>query len=91
VRLDDVLSRRTRIAFEVPDRGLRAAAQVAALMAAELGWDDERTNTEIAQYRRAVAADLAAQNEPDDKLAFEARRQADDPVPFYGPSTGRGW
>jgi glycerol-3-phosphate dehydrogenase len=84
VRLDDVLARRTRIAFEVPYAGRRAAPQVAALMAAELDWDDERTGLEIAQYCRDVAAELAAQNEPDDNLAFEARLRADDPVPFYG-------
>ena len=84
VRLDDVLARRTRIAIESRDRGLAAAPQVAALMAAELGWDGERASREVAQYARAVAADLAAQGEPDDLLASQARAKAPDPVPFYG-------
>jgi glycerol-3-phosphate dehydrogenase len=91
VRLDDVLARRTRIAIETRDRGLAAAAQVAGLMTAELGWDDERASREVAQYARAVAADLAAQGEPDDLLACQARAKAPDPVPFYGerpPETG---
>jgi glycerol-3-phosphate dehydrogenase len=91
VRLDDVLARRTRIAIETRDRGLAAAPQVAALMAAELGWDDERASREVAQYARAVAADLAAEGEPDDLLACQARAKAPDPVPFYGerpPETG---
>jgi glycerol-3-phosphate dehydrogenase len=84
IRLDDVLSRRTRIAFEAGDGGHRAAAQAAALMAPELGWDSERSRAEIEQYRRQTAAEQAAQNEPDDKLAFDALVQAGAPVPFYG-------
>jgi glycerol-3-phosphate dehydrogenase len=86
VRLDDVLARRTRIAIESRDRGLAAAPRVAALMAAELGWDGERASREVDQYARAVAADLAAQGEPDDLLASQARAKAPDPVPFYGES-----
>jgi len=88
MRLDDVLARRTRIAFETRDSGLEAAPQAAALMAPELGWDDARVRREIAHYRQAVAADLAAQDQPDDKLAVEARLQADDPAPFYPGADG---
>jgi glycerol-3-phosphate dehydrogenase len=84
VRLDDVLARRTRIAIEVRDRGLAAAPQAAALMAAELGWDEARTGREVAQYGQAVAAAAAAATEPDDQLAYQARVKAPDPVPFYG-------
>ena len=84
IRLDDVLARRTRIAFEAGDRGFTAAPQAAALMARELGWNPERTRAEITQYRRKITAEQAAQNEPDDKLAFEAQVQVPDPVPFYG-------
>jgi glycerol-3-phosphate dehydrogenase len=84
VRLDDALNRRTRIAIEVRDRGLQAAPYAAALMAAELGWDDIRVGQEIGQYRQAVAAELDAQDQPDDKLAFEAQLRAPDPVSFYG-------
>jgi glycerol-3-phosphate dehydrogenase len=84
VRLDDVLARRTRIAIETRDRGVAAASQAAALMAAELGWDDARTSREVAQYGQAVAAELAAEREPDDQLAHQALLKAADPVPFYG-------
>jgi glycerol-3-phosphate dehydrogenase len=83
VRLDDVLARRTRTAIEVRDRGLAAAPHIAALMAAELGWDGARAAGEVARYRGLVAADLAAQAEPDDLAAYRAG--APDPVPFYGP------
>jgi glycerol-3-phosphate dehydrogenase len=83
VRLDDVLARRTRTAIEVRDRGLTAAPHAAALMAAELGWDEARESQELARYRDAVAADLAAQAEPDDLRAYEAYAATPDPVPFY--------
>jgi glycerol-3-phosphate dehydrogenase len=85
VRLDDVLARRTRTAIEVRDRGLTAAPHVAALMAAELGWAEARETQELARYRDAVAADLAAQAEPDDLRAYQAYASTPDPVPFYGP------
>jgi glycerol-3-phosphate dehydrogenase len=84
VRLDDVLARRTRIAIETRDRGLAAAPRAATLMAAELGWDEARTSREVTQYGQVVAAELAAQAEPDDQLAYQARLKAPDPVPFYG-------
>jgi glycerol-3-phosphate dehydrogenase len=84
VRLDDVLARRTRTAIEVRDRGLAAAPDAAALMAAELGWDAARASQEVSRYRDLVAADLAAQAEPDDLRAYQAARaRAPDPVPFY--------
>jgi glycerol-3-phosphate dehydrogenase len=87
VRLDDVLARRTRIAIETRDRGVAAASQAAALMAAELGWDVAHTSREIAQYGQAVTAELAAEREPDDQLAYQARLKAPDPVAFYGAGT----
>ena len=85
VRLDDVLARRTRAAIEVRDRGLAAAPRAAELMAAELGWDAARTGREVSRYRDLVAADLAAQSEPDDLRAYRAYARAPDPVPFYAP------
>jgi glycerol-3-phosphate dehydrogenase len=85
VRLDDVLARRTRTAIEVRDRGLAAAPRAAALMAGELGWDEARTRQEVSRYRDIVAADLAAQSEPDDLRAYQAQASAPDPVPFYVP------
>jgi glycerol-3-phosphate dehydrogenase len=88
VRLDDALARRTRIAIETRDRGLAAAGPAARIMAAELAWDDARTQREVTAYRESVAADLAAQSEPDDKRAYEARVTVADPAPFYpqGPA-----
>jgi glycerol-3-phosphate dehydrogenase len=91
LRLDDVLARRTRIAIEVRDRGLAAAPHAAALAAAELGWDQARADQELSRYRDAVAADLAAQAQPDDLRAYQAAAAAArDPVPFYGDAGGDG-
>jgi glycerol-3-phosphate dehydrogenase len=87
VRLDDALARRTRIAIETRDRGLAAAPAAAQVMAAELGWDEARTQREVGEYQRTVAAELAAQSEPDEKLAHQARLAEPDPAPFYPPAT----
>jgi glycerol-3-phosphate dehydrogenase len=72
VHLDDVMSRRTRIRIEVRDRGAGAARHAAELMAAELGWDQARTASEIGSYQDLIAADLAAEAMPDDLSAFQA-------------------
>jgi glycerol-3-phosphate dehydrogenase len=79
LHLDDVLERRTRTALTAPDRGLSAAAPVAAEMAAALGWSAERTRTEVDAYRARVAAARAAEAEPDDTRALAAYRGV--PVP----------
>ena len=87
LRLDDALARRTRIAIETRDRGLGAAPAAAEIMASELDWDPARTQRELDEYRQAVAAELAAQAEPDEKLAYQARLAVPDPAPFYPPAT----
>jgi glycerol-3-phosphate dehydrogenase len=77
VHLDDVLARRTRIAIEVPDRGLAAAPCIADLMAAELGWDAARRQQELNRYRDGITAMLAGEQAADDSGAFGARLRAD--------------
>ena len=51
LHIDDVLTRRTHIGFDVPDRGRLAAAHVADLMAPVLGWDQAAIDREIAHYQ----------------------------------------
>lgn len=51
----DVLIRRTQLFFRDPDQGLGAAARVAERMARLLGWDEARTQAEIAAYQAEVA------------------------------------
>ena len=78
--LDDVLTRRTRISIETFDRGVKAAASVARLMAGELGWDDARTETEVDHYLRRVEAERQSQAKRTDQEADEARVSAPDIV-----------
>lgn len=68
----DVLIRRTRSDYEVADRGAGAAAEVAALMAPELGWDAERETLEAETYRAHIAARLAGEQSRDDATAAAA-------------------
>jgi glycerol-3-phosphate dehydrogenase len=78
LHLEDVLARRTRISFESAHRGVDSAADTAALMAAELGWDARRQRTEIDHYLARVAAERESQTKPDDLSADAARLGAPD-------------
>ncbi|ANW62467.1 glycerol-3-phosphate dehydrogenase [Mycobacterium sp. djl-10] len=78
LHLEDVLTRRTRVSVDTADRGLRCAERVAALMAAELGWDAQRRDAEVAHYRRRVQAELASQAAADDTAADAARLSVTD-------------
>jgi glycerol-3-phosphate dehydrogenase len=85
--LDDVLARRTRASIEAWDRGVSAAPVVAELMAAELGWDEAHTATEVEHYLARVAAERESQEQPDDATADAARLGAADIVPIAPLST----
>ena len=78
LHIEDVLARRTRISIEAWDRGVEAAPVVADLMAAELGWDDERRQWEVEHYLRRVEAERASQEQPDDESADRVRIAAPD-------------
>ena len=52
--IDDVFSRRTRIAFEAPDQGLSAIDNVADLIAPHLGWSVTQKKASIQEYRAIV-------------------------------------
>ncbi|MBG6239072.1 glycerol-3-phosphate dehydrogenase [Mycetocola sp. CAN_C7] len=80
LHLEDVLARRTRISIEAWDRGVSAAPVAARLMAGVLGWDDERTQHEVAVYLKRVAAERASQEQPDDESADRIRLEAPDIV-----------
>jgi glycerol-3-phosphate dehydrogenase len=55
VTLEDVLSRRTHILDQTRDQGLKVAAEVAALMATDLGWSDQEQARQVDLYRQVVA------------------------------------
>jgi glycerol-3-phosphate dehydrogenase len=57
--LDDVLSRRMRLAQELPDRGASIAPRVAAILGAELGWDEARQAREVADYLESARREFA--------------------------------
>ncbi|MET0932514.1 MAG: glycerol-3-phosphate dehydrogenase/oxidase [Mycetocola sp.] len=80
LHLEDVLARRTRISIEAWDRGVSAAPVAARLMADVLGWDEERTEREVATYLKRVAAERASQEQPDDESADRIRLEAPDIV-----------
>ncbi|MBB4695901.1 glycerol-3-phosphate dehydrogenase/oxidase [Paractinoplanes abujensis] len=80
--LEDVLTRRTRISIETPDRGITAARAAAPLLASALGWAGAETARELAAYESRVAAERAAQEQPDDESADATRRDALEAVPL---------
>ena len=78
LHLEDVLTRRTRISIEVPDRGDAAAAEVADLIAPLLGWTPEQARQEVEHYRLRVKAERESQEQSDDQTADAARLGAPD-------------
>jgi glycerol-3-phosphate dehydrogenase len=78
LHLDDVLTRRTRVSIEVPDRGVAAAAEVAEIVAPLLGWDAAHVEREVTHYRLRVEAERESQQQLDDRTADAARLGAPD-------------
>ena len=89
LHVDDVLTRRTHIAFESPDRGRRAVEDVARLMAPVLEWDEDAVSHEIEHYRSRLDAESAAQRMLDDATADAARAPVRD-VRLEHERTGEG-
>jgi glycerol-3-phosphate dehydrogenase len=55
--LDDVLARRVRARLLARDDSARAAAEVAALIAGDLGWDADEQAAQVEQYRNSIDAE----------------------------------
>lgn len=79
LHLEDVIERRLRASIETPDRGHRAAEDVAPLAAEALSWDTDTTSQELQRCRALIAGDLAAEHQPDDHSATNAQRAVSDP------------
>ena len=58
--VDDVISRRTRLAFEAPHAGVELAEEVATLIAPVLGWGVKEKKASVTQYREQVDAEVQA-------------------------------
>lgn len=54
--VEDVLLRRTRLGYVLPDQGRAIAPAVASLMEAALGWPAETAAAQVEAYRRTAAA-----------------------------------
>jgi glycerol-3-phosphate dehydrogenase len=78
LHVDDVLTRRTHIAFEAPDRGRVAVADVARLMATALGWPAGVAEREVAHYLARLDAEVEAQAMLDDAASNAARSPVRD-------------
>jgi glycerol-3-phosphate dehydrogenase len=89
--IDDVLTRRTRISIETPDRGRAAAERVVDVMAAELGWSKATARAELSHYRARVDAEQAAENMPDDDGADAVRSRVRDPRVTVGHTGGESF
>ncbi len=82
LHLEDLLLHRTRLNYEVPDRGLAALPEIAAVAGEILGWDDATRDAEIASYTARAEAEAAAEQEPDDASAERTRLEAPDVAPL---------
>jgi glycerol-3-phosphate dehydrogenase len=78
LHVDDVLTRRTHIAFEASDRGREAVEPVARLMATALAWDPATLEREVAHYRARLDAESVAQSMLDDASSDAARSPVKD-------------
>jgi glycerol-3-phosphate dehydrogenase len=78
LHIDDILTRRTHLSIETPDQGLEAAEEVAQIMGAELGWNQERTEAELVHYQDRVAAERKAHLAIGDSDAMAARNHVRD-------------
>jgi glycerol-3-phosphate dehydrogenase len=88
--LTDVLVRRTHLAIELPDGGRSVAADIAALIAPVLGWDDVETARQLSDYLAEVTADRAALEEMRagaraDPATVQDRADDDPAAPNPGP------
>lgn len=83
LHLDDVMMHRTRLNYEVRDRGVRASAEIADILAAELKWDEEQKNKEIDLYRQRCEAQNAAEDITSEAKAVARRLEAPEVTPMH--------
>ena len=66
--VDDILSRRTRARLLARDDSARVAAEVAELVADDLGWDAGEQERQAEQYRSSIAHERTAADLPETAL-----------------------
>jgi len=72
LHIDDILARRTHIAFQVADRGIAAVEEVTSIVAPLLGWDGDRRDREVRKYSTLASAEMYARELHDDRDAIRA-------------------
>lgn len=82
LHLEDVLMHRTRLNYEIRDRGVAALEEIAQIVGDRLGWDAERRSAEVASYTARAEAEAAAELEPDDASAEATRLRTPDIAPL---------
>jgi glycerol-3-phosphate dehydrogenase len=82
LHLDDVMMHRTRLNYEVADRGLGALEEIADIIGPLLGWDAAARERELTAYRQRAEAEEAAEQEPDDESAERVRLRASEIAPL---------
>lgn len=88
LHLEDLLLHRTRLNYEVADRGLAALPEIADIAAGLLGWDDATRDEEVRQYTERANAEAAAEEQPDDASAERTRLEAPDVSPLQALRAG---
>ncbi|MFD6141570.1 FAD-dependent oxidoreductase [Promicromonospora sp. NPDC060271] len=78
LHLEDVLAHRTRLVYEIVDRGTEAAAEVASVVAPLLGWDASDEEREVRAWQARIEAERHAEEAPDDEAAERARLATPD-------------
>lgn len=82
LHLSDVLEHRTRLDYEQPDRGVRAAHEIADIMAPMLGWSDETRAAELAAVTERARVLHEASLVDADGEAESIRESIEDLVPL---------
>lgn len=78
LHLEDVLAHRTRLVYEVKDRGTEAAEEVASVVGPLLDWDASDTEREVRSWLARIEAERHAEEAPDDEAAERARLTTPD-------------
>ena len=82
LHLEDVMLHRTRLNYEMRDRGVAALPEIAELVGEILGWGPERTAAEIQSYTERARAEQDAEHQPDDASAETVRLRIPDVAPM---------
>jgi glycerol-3-phosphate dehydrogenase len=80
MHLEDVMTNRTHINYEVSDSGVKAAGEIAEIMASILKWDTKTQKNEVKTYIDRVKAEKSALKTSTDDKASKERYKVKDVV-----------